>query len=202
MKNTFGVRALAVLVFFTAAAWAQTSAVPTTQMAAARCAYNKSEIGCAPVERANAPANQIPRRGPGMRPGPYMRRPGVGYATPYPYSAPQYNHAGMGALIGFGLGAALGASAQTDVHGRVAASLGGGFLFGVIGAAIGHAIPAFHYRHQYDPSGWPDDDDQAAASNRKPPARRSAVSATPLLPGTAAASPSNPLPVSVSNDTP
>jgi len=217
MKNTIGVRALTVLIFFTAAAWAQGNdskdAAPTTQVAMARCAYAQSQTVCQPAIRTNpATGNsagesllaQIPRRGPGpaMRSGPYVRRPGGGYATPYPYAAPEYNHTGMGALIGFGLGAALGASAQTDVHGRIAASLGGGFLFGVIGAAIGHAIPAFHFRHQYDPGQWPDDDEQAAGSNRKPVGRRASVPAKGLTSASAAALPANPFPLSAANDTP
>jgi hypothetical protein len=211
MKNKMGLRALAILIFFTAAAWAQSNdskaSAPTTQVAVARCAYSHADTVCQPAAEhvsGDSSLAQIPRRGPGspMHPGPYMRRPGVGYADPYPWPAPEYNHAGMGALIGFGLGAAAGASTQTDVRGRVAASLAEGCLFGLLGGAIGHAIPAFHFRRQYDPGEWPDDDDQAEASNRKPIRRRASLPARALPSASAAPLPANPLPLSVTNDTP
>jgi hypothetical protein len=46
----------------------------------------------------------------------------------------------IGALIGFGLGAAIGAKANQDPHARVVAPV----LFGGAGALIGGAIGASH----------------------------------------------------------
>ena len=62
----------------------------------------------------------------------------------------------LGALIGFGAGAALGATASGDQtsRGRVAGALIGGSLCALIGGAIGHAFSAvdhnFHDRHDWD----------------------------------------------------
>src|SRR5580700_9043669 len=62
----------------------------------------------------------------------------------------------IGALIGFGAGAALGASASGDqtARGRVAGGLIGGTLCALIGGAIGHAFSAvghnFHDRNDWD----------------------------------------------------
>jgi hypothetical protein len=59
-------------------------------------------------------------------------------------------------LIGFGAGAALGASASGDqtARGRVAGGLIGGTLCALIGGAIGHAFSAvghnFHDRNDWD----------------------------------------------------
>ena len=61
----------------------------------------------------------------------------------------------IGALIGFGAGAALGASRSGDqtARGRVAGGLIGGTLCALIGGAIGHAFSAvghnFHDRYDW-----------------------------------------------------
>jgi len=49
-------------------------------------------------------------------------------------------HALIGALIGFGIGAALGAKGNRDPHARVVAPI----LFGGAGALIGAAVGASH----------------------------------------------------------
>jgi phosphate/sulfate permease len=51
-------------------------------------------------------------------------------------------HAAIGALIGFGLGAALGAKANKDQH--VGARIGAPILFGGFGALIGAVIGGSH----------------------------------------------------------
>jgi hypothetical protein len=62
----------------------------------------------------------------------------------------------LGVLIGFGAGAALGATAAGDqtTRGRVAGALIGGSLCALIGGAIGHAFSAvghnFHDSHDWD----------------------------------------------------
>jgi hypothetical protein len=49
-------------------------------------------------------------------------------------------HALIGAVIGFGIGAALGAKGNKDPHARVTAPV----LFGSVGALIGAAVGAGH----------------------------------------------------------
>jgi hypothetical protein len=84
---------------------------------------------------------------------------GYGYrqAAPMPSLSP------AGALIGFGVGGALGASASQDSSGR--ARLASGLIVGAIGALIGGAIgaapPFWHRRRGYPPSGPDDDDDDS-----------------------------------------
>jgi hypothetical protein len=66
------------------------------------------------------------------------------------YSCPRYaamwrqrgngRHALIGALVGFGVGAAIGAKANKDPHARVSAPI----LFGGFGALIGAGIGASH----------------------------------------------------------
>jgi hypothetical protein len=72
----------------------------------------------------------------------------------------------LGALIGFGTGAALGATASGDqtTRGRVVAGLIGGSLCALIGGAIGHAFSAVghNFRDRHD---W---DDAQERKHRKP----------------------------------
>jgi hypothetical protein len=115
-------------------------------------------------------------------PGPYRRpccRGGHYYAYP-PAWADDGQHAAISALVGFGLGAAAGATANTDARGRVAASLVVGSLGALLGAALGHAIPVFHVRRPYR-GPWPDEDvddimahRQPAKPTRQPPVQRTA----------------------------
>jgi hypothetical protein len=75
----------------------------------------------------------------------------------------------IGALIGFGAGAALGASRSGDqtARGRVAGGLIGGTLCALIGGAIGHAFSAVghNFHDRYD---WRDLDDAQQRKHRKP----------------------------------
>lgn len=93
------------------------------------------------------PAPRFPQ-GPGYPPPAYagMWAPeGNGRAT------------AIGALVGFGLGAAAGASANTDARSRVAASLLVGSIGALLGAAVGHAASVFPVRRP-SRSGWPYDE--------------------------------------------
>jgi|HubBroStandDraft_1064217.scaffolds.fasta_scaffold00075_49 hypothetical protein len=77
----------------------------------------------------------------------------------------------VGALIGFGAGAALGASTPADgtVRGHVALGLIGGAIGALIGGAIGAAAHSFpHSRRTYRPS-WAEEGDQE--SNLRLPSR-------------------------------
>jgi hypothetical protein len=72
----------------------------------------------------------------------------------------------VGALIGFGAGAALGATASGDqtTRGRVAGALIGGSLCALIGGAIGHAFSAVGHNF-HDRNDW---DDAQERKHRKP----------------------------------
>jgi hypothetical protein len=75
-------------------------------------------------------------------------------------------------LIGFGAGAALGATASGDqsTRGRVAAGLIGGGLCALIGGAIGHAFSAVGHNF-HDRRDWDDWDDAQERKHRKPAPR-------------------------------
>lgn len=89
-----------------------------------------------------------------------------------------------GALIGFGVGAALGASASQDSSGR--ARLASGLIVGAIGALIGGAIgaaPHFQYRRRvYRPSDPDDDDDSDFRSDARKLHSRPSVAIKPAAP--------------------
>src|ERR1700722_14626952 len=95
-------------------------------------------------------AAQFPRSPRGPMPPPRGRAYPSAFAPRPPALSP------LGALIGFGAGAALGATASGDqtTRGRVAGALIGGSLCALIGGAIGHAFSAvgynFHARHDWD----------------------------------------------------
>jgi hypothetical protein len=149
----------------------------TSAQVAARCQYTPKDSACAgpdhPGSQTNGEVILAQRRMPGPPLG--LRRPMGGPGPGYP---PQYwgpgsgNHAAIGAVIGFGLGAAAGATAKTDARGRVVASLLGGSLCALMGAAIGHGIPSFHSswrRRSYPIDPGPNDDpaDDEEASRRR-----------------------------------
>jgi hypothetical protein len=137
----------------------------------ARCQYTPTENACAelidsaqPRSSANAETTlaQLPRQMPrppfrtGRLP---MGRPG------YPgmwRAAGSPAHALIGTLIGFGLGAAVGAKGNTGVRGSfVIGMIGAG-----IGAGIGLSLPSFPSRNPYW-HRWPSQDDDEEASRRK-----------------------------------
>lgn len=138
------------------------------------------------------------RRYPHLHPG-RTRPPGQAYRShsPMPGLSP------LGALIGFGAGAALGASKSQDgtAGGRVLGGLLLGGLGALIGGAIGTAPPFWHSRRNYPPYRPDDDDDQDSdlhsdartkdvkapstknpAPPSEPPAVESAVKSAAILP--------------------
>src|SRR5580693_8527662 len=118
----------------------ETPATQTPNPAAQQSSVNKLVSQAAPFPRS-------PR---GPMPPPRGRAYPSTFAPRPPALSP------MGALIGFGAGAALGASASGDqtARGRVAGGLIGGTLCALIGGAIGHAFSAvghnFHDRNDWD----------------------------------------------------
>ena len=174
-----------VAFLLTAAVWAppvlgqtkdsRSAAAPAVEITAARCQYTPAEAACVALNEGSRQSNdtttvaQLPRRMPG--PPRYPRRPPMGPpGRPYSsYWAPEGDsgHAAIGALIGFGLGAAAGASADTDARGRVGAALVGGSLCALLGAVIGHGIPSFHHHYH---RGWDGDPDEDASLRQHKPA--------------------------------
>ena len=134
---------------------------PIVEIASARGPYVER-----PASDENDPLTlaQFSRRRPGR---PLPRRG----AYPGPSSSGRWtpegngHHAAIGALIGFGVGAAAGAKGNTDASNRVTAILLVGSVGALLGAMIGDGIPSFHARHRHAPS-WPDEDD--VASRGKP----------------------------------
>jgi hypothetical protein len=140
----------------------------------ARCAYTQAEPVCANVHSASQDVAgnddrdpggdttlaQIPRRMPGQ-PLRGRRLPMGGPAYPTMWQPqPSPGHALIGAVIGFGLGAAI--AAKGNAGGRAIFALG--TVGAGLGAAIGITVPSFPPRNSYR-QRWPDDDEMAAHSN-------------------------------------
>jgi hypothetical protein len=162
---------LAVTVLLASNAVAQTDNSQASNelhgpIAAARCQYTPGACAEVSDSAAQRSANddhtlaQLPRRGPGPRFGP---RGPMG-RTAYPgmwRSQGSPAHALIGTLIGFGIGAAVGAKGNIGVRGSlVFGAIGAG-----IGAGIGFRVPALRSRSPYW-RRWPDRDEEA--SRRKP----------------------------------
>jgi hypothetical protein len=219
MKHTHIIPSLLVSLLLVSSAMAQTSEQRTTSdpqdaeaIAAARIPYTENEgvshnaknFGATDKDLNDPDATgetlaQLPRRAPGR---PYPRRPGYPRRGSPVMEQPLFNahHAAIGVVIGFGLGAALGAKANSDQHvqARVAAPLIFGSLGALMGAVIGGSAPAgprrFHGRRPW-PYGDEDESgsrsgarpaDQQATSQpapTKPPAKKEAASlVSPLRP--------------------
>jgi hypothetical protein len=130
--------------------------------------------GSSGEDRLISQARQYPR-GPRGPMGPHRGHGYPGFPPP-PGLSP------VGALIGFGVGAAAGAGNANDgtVGAHVGLGLIGGGLGALIGGAIGAAVnPFLRARRVYRPSG--SDEDQVADLRRDPRKAhpRQSVSATP-----------------------
>ncbi len=130
--------------------------------------------GASGEDKLISQARQYPR-GPRGRMGP--RRGGA-----YPGFPPPPGLSPVGALIGFGVGAAAGASnsGESTVGTHVALGLIGGGLGALIGGAIGAAAtPFLHTRRVYRPSGTDEDEEAGLRSNARKAHPRQSVSANP-----------------------
>jgi hypothetical protein len=125
-------------------AWAQTEDGPNDSPTAQKILLARSTY---------AQPEDVATGSDGQRPPEFAhgrRRPSFPPAVRYPYPGGAYGgmwrqpankrHALIGALIGFGVGAAIGAKGNKDPHARVSAPV----LFGSFGALIGAAIGASH----------------------------------------------------------
>ena len=156
---------LLILASTTRFALPQTADWSTPQqpaLSAARCQYTPAEKICG----APAPRCQGVDHRPGSPTFPRAALRQCTMAAPRPSYPPPFlqfddgHHAAIGAMIGFGIGAAAGATAKTDSGGRVVAALFGGGLGALFGAAVGHAIAPFH-GHHYHRDPWYDDEETA-----------------------------------------
>jgi hypothetical protein len=109
-------------------------------------------------------------------------RPYHGHA--YRSAAPMPGLSPVGALIGFGFGAALGASRSQDTtgSGRAASGLLVGAICALIGGAIGDAAHQFQHVKNHPPSDPDDDDDSDYRSAAAKAPSKQSVSAGPAAP--------------------
>jgi hypothetical protein len=173
MKRNKGFLFLFALLLPVSSALAQIADSQTSNdlplpVAVARCAYTQAEAVCASVHAASqnlsGPSGdttlaQIPRRVPG--PPFRVGRPPMG-GPAYPgmwQSQPSVGHALVGAVIGFGIGVAIGAKGNASAR----ATLGIATVGAGLGAAMGLTIPSFPSRNPYR-HRWPDDDEDARHS--------------------------------------
>jgi hypothetical protein len=165
-------------------------------IAAARCQYTPSDHACAGVSDSSdhrsadddATLAQLPRRGPGP---PFRQRGPMGrHAYPDMWrSEGSPAHALIGMLIGFGLGAAVGAKGNIGVRSTLAfGAIGAG-----IGAGIGFSLPAFPSRNPYW-RRWPYEDDDEEASGHRTAKPAAAPSNSRQQTASEGPAPSRPLP--------
>jgi hypothetical protein len=169
MKHTKHIALLLALVLMASVTFAQTtdgqaadSAPAETAISAARSRYIQT-TDTAP-DAGNTTLAQLRRGGP-ARPFPAQRGyPRGTYQTPWRDHG-NAGHILIGAAIGFGVGAALGANQSAHNGTPVAGGIiVGGGLFGLLGGCVGKAVgdlQGLHYssvyrRRTYRPS-WPDD---------------------------------------------
>jgi len=132
-----------------------TDPAPADRIVAARNQYTRPEIASTDSPDAVALA-QFPNRRPGMYPPRGYPRPT--YPSRY---RPEVNgrHVLIGALIGFGIGAAVVAKG----HGGAGATVAIGTIGAAIGAGMGAGMPSYYARSRYRRSPRHDDEDELAA---------------------------------------
>ncbi len=146
------------------------SSESSSRVTAAHCRYSSSDPDCAEPDRTSPPLSEATgaRTAQCRRPCPWPPRRGYPQGPPRP-SHPPYlfqpeygNHAAAGAIVGFLIGATAGATAKSDGQNRLPAALLIGGLGAVMGAAVGHSIPASHWIHRHPSYPAPDDEEMAA----------------------------------------
>lgn len=169
MRNLRIFASLTAMLFLASSALPQTAdSHPATknglppQVVVARCAYTQTDDVCASAN-GNTLLAQMPRRMPDP---PFRgRAPLRGPAYPRMWrSEGSPAHALIGTIIGFGLGAAVGAKGNIGVRGTLA--------FGFIGAGIGFSVPSFPSRYKYRhpwPDNDPDNDEEASVRKSAKP---------------------------------
>lgn len=156
------------------------------EIVAARSPYTPMP-DISPIVNEGKSLAQLPRARPGMPITPRHGYYRTGYQNPWMGSG-DVAHPLIGAAIGFGVGAAIGALSsmhnQTPVGNRV---ILGGSLFAFIGGAIGAAHVGSHpfmHRRRFYPPSWPDDDEEGnlrSPSRTKESQKEPSVSTAPAL---------------------
>jgi hypothetical protein len=177
---------LATLALLTSATHGQTDSDASKPVIEARCQYT-ADAACAgdnsnrASDDRSSTVAQMPRRSPGppMRSGRYPRA--------YPSYPPPWTGDGhrtaIGALIGLGVGATIGAALPS--HPQSGTRVLGGLIFGGLGACFGAALanPIFafhaHNRHPAFPSTRPEDQDELASRQLKSPTTQSSHEVAP-----------------------
>ena len=164
-------------------------------VAAAHCQYTTADAACIGSKESGretintnheTPVAQLPRRIPGP-PGRASRQ-SMGYPRAYSgmwMPSPSGRHAAIGALVGFGLGAAVGAKGT----GGARATLTFGVLGGLLGAAFGCMTPSFHVRSPYRRGPWPYNEGEPASNSGT---SSSETSSGTSMPGSRTATPPPP----------
>jgi hypothetical protein len=143
---------------------------PSPRVIEPHCQYTGND----PVWQYQTQSN--PRPGQCRKPGP-CPSPCCSYGYPPPSHPPflfepeNGTHAAAGALIGLGLGAALGAAKDGHAGSRFAGALVVGGFGALIGAIVGHGIVA-RPRHRRHPD-WDEPEERAVAPQPNPPAATS-----------------------------
>jgi hypothetical protein len=141
---------------------------PSPRVTKARCQYTPNDPACQHQRQSNPRPGQCRQSAscpssccsygypPSSRP-PLLLEPESG------------THAAAGAIIGLGLGAALGAAKDGDAGSRFAGALVVGGFGALIGAIVGHGIPARPW-HRRRPD-WDDPEENAMdpPPNPRPP---------------------------------
>jgi hypothetical protein len=191
MKNRKVIPSLFVSLLIVLSAAAQNPDGPTPnelslpdQIAAARRQHTET-TDISPDPNAGKALAQLPRGGPPMMPRQEYYR--GSYQNPLMRSG-NAGHTLIGAAIGFGLGATMGALGS--IHGHTPVGSGvliGGSIFGLIGGAIGAShgglAASMPRRGIYSP--WPDQDEESKLHS---PSRRNEGRPEPSVTRTAVAS--------------
>jgi hypothetical protein len=154
----------------------QTESALLPSVAAARCQYAPAEAACHSASGGQADSNagattaQLPPRVPTRMHPPRAPRPFPQGGYPRQWMAPNPRDTAIGAAIGFGLGAAIGAKAGWCQPAGTAMKTS--LLIGGIGALVGGglgSIPSFQARNWHHHGPWHDrriSDEDELASNR------------------------------------
>ena len=172
------------------AAAQQTSGAAPTAVALARCAY-ASDSTCPMVNFPSAEDTQThtPRQFPRPSLGPAMAPPPIPRGSCVTAHHSNGRRALIGAIIGFGLGAAFGAKVNTDQTPgtETKAVLLFGTLGGLLGAGIGASTPSLP-PHRPSRNRCPDEEGSALRS--EPKSTSSASETSPAEPKSTAEIPS------------
>ena len=138
---------------------------PSARIVAARIVAARNQYASPDVASTNSPDSDTLAQFPSRRPGMYPRR--GGYPRPaYPSMyRPEVNgrHVLIGALIGFGIGAAVVAKS----HGTAGATVAIGAIGAGIGAAMGAGMPSYYARGRYRRGPRHDDEDELAVRSER-----------------------------------